>query len=118
MSQPGIQAAVTLFNERKMESRRVRYGLYVVRDVATVIEDEIAVIEGNGRMLPLRKIWNCVFEGASEIGILCRAAVPSKPARVYGQLLQVGKPPFLRDSGNLAGRQNGKVIQIDSPRAL
>ena len=76
-------------------------------------------MDGNGRMLSPGKVRNCVFETASEIGVLCRAPVPRPPRRVYGQLLQIGKPAILRDSGYLTRRQNGKLAcQVDRLCAL
>src|SRR6266436_1589769 len=64
-------------------------------------------------MLTLSKIWDRIFEVATEIRVHRPAPVPCPPCGVYGQLLQIGKPPVLWDSSYLARRQDCESTQVD-----
>src|SRR4029077_12273128 len=84
LSQGRVQAAAALLDEREVESCRVRNRLQMVGDVAIAIQDQIAIVQRNGRMLSLGKVRDGVLESCSEVGVGCRAAVPRPPGSVYG----------------------------------
>ena len=49
-----------------------------------LIQIQVVVVYGNGRMLSLGEIWNGVLESSTEVRILGRAAVTGPPCGVDG----------------------------------
>ena len=54
-----------------------------------------------------------VFERVAEVGVFGVAAVARPPARIDGQLHQVGEPPDLLRAGGFAARQRGEFFEVD-----
>ena len=69
-------------------------------------------------MLPLIQTRDRLIEGVTEIGVLGAAAIPRPPTRVYRELHEIGKPPYLLRSCRFAARQGTKLVKIDCIRAL
>ena len=105
----GIKAISTLFDRRKMESRRVRDCLDVLGRV------QIGISSGDCRKLPIMQIRDCL--GKHEIGIKVRvsiaAAVPSPPTGIKSEPHEVGKPRFSAGTGSGASRQRAELIEMD-----
>src|SRR5580704_5046404 len=119
LRQRRVQAASALLDECEVESRRVRNRLQMVGDVALGIQAQVGIAQGNGRMLSLSEIWNCVLESSSKVWIRGRAAVPCPPFSVYRQLLQVGEAACLGNARDFTRGQNGKIFrQVDGLSAL
>ena len=66
------------------------------------MHDLLHIVSGYGRKLSIEQTGDCLGERAPEIRVLRAAAVPRPPARVHGELHQIGKPPYLLRSCRFA----------------
>src|SRR5580693_3694552 len=101
LAQRGIQAGTSLLN--KSEVKRCDIG-----NRLNIRQFKVRVVSGNpwdisqGNRLP---------ERSSKIRV-CRAVVPGKPARVYGEVHEIREPPNVLGPVCRAARQSAEFVQV------
>jgi hypothetical protein len=64
------------------------------------------------------QIGDGIFESAPEVWIRRRASVPRPPGRIDDELLKIGEPAILRDSGYSARWQHREPTQVNRLRTF
>src|SRR5215469_14763205 len=106
----GVKAGATLFDGRKVKSRRVGDRLNVER------RSEVGVASGDCRKASRAKqIGNSLRKSKRwiEVGVVGVTAIPSPPTGVHGELHEVSKPGLSAGPSGRTARQGAELVEIN-----